>query len=205
MNKLSILSCFLFLISIKLTAQQRTDEKILDTLHYAFPLKDNKVYYERIVEAPGQTKDHLYKTVKSWGVNAFNSQKDILQADDKEVGIIAYKYFFNNTFKAPKVFGVEAVADWKYWQVMKIFLKDGKAKIIIEDVTLNDIGYNGFTIETFRSSTESYFKKSMMGKGYREKYYAETYRNFTNANFKITGLIDDLEKTLKSGKSEFDF
>lgn len=205
MNKLSILSCIFLLTFIKSMGQQQTDEKILDTLHYAFPLRDNKVYYERIVEAPGQTRDNLYKIVKSWGVSAFNSQKDILQADDKEGGIIAYKYFFKTIFKAPKVFGVEAVADWKYWQVMKIFLKDGKAKIVIDDVTLNDIGYSGFTIETFRSSTESYFKKSMMGKGYREKYYAETYRNFQRANTKINSLIDELEKALHSGKSEFDF
>lgn len=177
----------------------------IDTLHYAFSLKDNKVYYERVIEVPKQSKDNIYKIVKSWGVNAFNSQKDVLQADDKETGIIAYKYFFKTIFKAPKVFGVEAVADWKYWQVMKIFLKDEKAKIIIEDVSLNDIGYSGFTIETFRSSTEDYFKKSMMGKGYREKYYAETYKNFQNANSKITATIDELEKALKSGKSDFDF
>lgn len=197
MNKLIILSILCLLIVVKLAGQ--------DTLHYAFSLKDNKVYYERVIEVSGKNKDDLYSISKSWGVNTFNSQKDVLQADDKSGGIIAYKYFFKIPFKSPKVLGVENISDWQYWQILKIFLKDEKVKIVVEDVVLKDIGYGGFTIETFKSSTEDYFKRSMMGKGYREKYYAETYRNFQGANSKIKSLIDDLEKALKSGKSEFDF
>lgn len=176
-----------------------------DTLHYAFSLKDNKVYYERVIEIPGKKKENLYMITKSWGVNNFNSQKDVVQADDKEAGIIAYKFFFKKTFRAPKVLGVENSADWQFWQVMKVYIKDDKAKIIIEDVQLKDIGFSGYTIETFKSSTEDYFRRSMMGKGYREKYYAETYRCFKNANIEIIALMDSLEKTLKSGKSDFDF
>lgn len=174
-----------------------------DTLHYAFSLKDNEIYYERIVELPNQTKDDIYKVVKSWGVNAFNSQKDVIQADDRETGIVAYKFFFTKLFHAPKLFGVATTADWKYWQVMKVFLKDEKVKVIVEDVELNGIGYNGFKIETFKSNTEEYFKK--MGKGYREKYYAETYKNFQSAHMEIVALMNELEKSLKSGKSDFDF
>jgi hypothetical protein len=176
-----------------------------DTLHYAFSLKDNKIYYERIVDVPGKKKENLYTIAKSWGVNNFNSQKDVMQADDKESGILAYKFFFKKAFHQPKLLGVENIMDWQYWQVMKVFLKDEKAKIIIEDVQLKDIGYSGYTIETFKSSTESYFKKNMMGKGYREKYYAETYKSFKNANSEILAIMDSLEKTLKSGKSDFDF
>src|SRR4051812_29627350 len=108
--------------------------KAQDTLHYAFSLKENKVYYERIIETPKQTKEILYKKVKSWGVNAFNSQKDVLQADDKESGIIAYKFFFKKPFHQPRIMGVDNVMDWQYWQVLKVFLKDEKVKIIIDDV-----------------------------------------------------------------------
>lgn len=193
---------FIFLLSLSINYINIFAQ---DTLHYAFSLKDNKIYYERVISIPGQTKDNLYKVVKSWGVNAFNSQKDVLQADDKETGIVAYKFFFTKSFQAPKVLGVTSVAEWKYWQVMKVLLKDEKVKILIDDVELKDIGYGGFKIETFRTSTEEYFKKSMMGKGYREKYYAETYKNFQSANYQIIYFINELEKALKSGKSEFDF
>lgn len=203
MNKLTFIFSFILISSFGLNAQKQAEKQ--DTLHYAFSLKDNKIYYERIIGVQGQNRDNLYKIVKSWGVNAFNSQKDVLQADDKETGIIAYKFFFTKTFQAPKIFGVVSTAEWKYWQVMKVFLKDEKIKVIIEDVELNEVGYGGFKIETFKSSTEEYFKKSMMGKGYREKYYAETYENFQSAHAKITDMIDDLEKALKSGKSDFDF
>lgn len=197
MFKFYFLLCFMMLIEVNLLAQ--------DTLHHAFSLKENKIYYERVVDAPGKMKDLLYKIVKSWGVNEFNSQKDILQADDKEIGIVAYKFFFKKPFQQPKVLGVLNIMDWQYWQVMKIFLKDEKVKIIIQDVQLKDIGYDGYTIETFRSSTEEYFKRNMMGKGYREKYYLETYKNFQAANNEIISIIDNLEKKLKADKSEFDF
>ena len=176
-----------------------------DTLHRAFSLKDNKVYYERIIDLPSQKKDQIYKSVKSWGVNAFNSQKDVLQADDRETGIVAFKYFFTVVFEAPKMLGITNAADWKYWQILKVFLKDDKVKVIVEDVLLNEPWHGDMKIETIRSSTEELLKKSMAGKGYRERYYAQVYKNFQKANARILATIDDLEHALKSGKSDFDF
>jgi len=48
-------------------------------------------------------------------------------------------------------------------------------------------------------------KKGMYGKGYREKYFDETKKNFKKANDIFSGLIDDISAKIKSGKGEFDF
>lgn len=176
-----------------------------DTLHRAFSLKDDKVCYERIIDLPGQDKDQLYKSVKSWGVNAFNSQKDVLQADDRESGIVAFKYFFTEVFEAPKMMGITSAVDWKYWQVMKVFLKDEKVKVVVQDVMLKEPSLGELKVETIRSSTEDVLRRSMAGKGYRERYYTQVYKNFQKADAHILATIANLEKTLKSGKSEFDF
>lgn len=170
-----------------------------------FPLKDSSIYYEKIVSIDSSTKENIYKGVKSWGVNAFRSQKDVLQADDKELGLIAYKYWFDETFNAPPVLGTKVSSEWKYWATMKIFIRDAKVKIIVQDVDIKEIGGATPSIRTLRADIEPYYKKGMFGKSYRDKYFEEAKINFQKADKSIVAMIDELILYLKSGKSEFDF
>lgn len=72
--------------------------------------------HERIVDADSLSKDQIYKIVKSWGVDAFKSQKDVTQADDREVGIIAFKSFFEISFWSPIL---HPDIKWQYSFTMK--------------------------------------------------------------------------------------
>jgi hypothetical protein len=126
MKRLLIL---LLLAPIILTAQDAT-------LLSPFPISEGKVKYEKIIEVPGATKEVLYGRTKAWALAFYNSQKDVLQLDDKEAGVIAYKGFFSQSYVSPKMYGFNVPSTFQYWETIKIFLKDGKAKIVITDISV---------------------------------------------------------------------
>lgn len=196
----------LFLIVFEDTKAQEPAESV-------FPVKDSAIYYERIVTLDSTTKENIYKGVKSWGVNAFKSQKDVLQADDKEIGLIAYKYWFSEIYNA-EFEGIKSSAEWKYNATMKIFIKDDKIKIVIQDIGLREGGpiltfkadYER-VIKEMETSNKTYAKysKKIYTPELKQKHFSEAKRNFEKANTSILSTIQSLVSYLKSGNSEFDF
>jgi Domain of unknown function (DUF4468) with TBP-like fold len=183
-----------------------------------FSLKDGTIYYEKIITLDSTTKENIYIAVKSWGVNAFKSQKDVLQADEKEIGLIAYKYWFAETFNAVLEAGKTVSFDWKYYSTLKIFIKNDKVKIVVQDIELKNQDDYSMPILTLNADMESVTKKlSLENKDYakydkevntpevKAKRFSETKRNFEKANKSILTTIEQLAEYLKSGKSEFDF
>jgi hypothetical protein len=124
-------------------------------LYHVFPLKDGIITYEKIIEIPGVSKDDLYNRAKSWALPFYSSQKDALQTDDKEAGLLAYKGFFSQIFFPPRVMGVKVEYDNReYWEIVKILVKDGKAKIVVSNIHVEVDSKGGFpfTIENFETS-----------------------------------------------------
>jgi hypothetical protein len=191
---------FTFLVSVSLFSNSQ------EPAEGVFPLKEGSILYEKVISIDSFSKDDIYKSVKSWGVSAFKSQKDVLQADDKETGLVAYKFIFTILFESPPVLGKRYASDWTYWATMRVYIKEGKAKITVSDVDIKDPPGTGTpSILTFRKDMDPVFKKAMYGKGGREKYYAEAKGNFIKANERINELILDLESAMKKGSREFDF
>lgn len=173
-----------------------------------FPIKDSVIYYEKIANIDSLSKDQIYKSIKSWGVNAFVSQKDVVQADDKESGLIAYKFFFTQLFSPPKIWGLGTTTTIEYWCVLKVFIKDNKIKITVTDLSFKNAGSYGTTstsILHYRRDYEEMLKKSLMGKNYRDKLYDSLRTSFIDANYHITNLINNVVTAAKSGKGDFDF
>ena len=48
------------------------------------------------------SKNTLFSRAKNWAISEYNSQKDALQVDDKEGGMLAYKGYFTNLFECFK-------------------------------------------------------------------------------------------------------
>ncbi|HYE68722.1 MAG TPA: DUF4468 domain-containing protein [Anaerovoracaceae bacterium] len=170
-------------------------------------MKDGSVYYERVIDIDSGSKDELYAKVKTWALDNFRSQKDALQSDDRELGLLAYRSFFINSFEWPIILGRRIVGDWQYWSTMKIYLKDNKAKIVIDNVKVNGDNYLPNTsIENYLSASEEELRRNMSGKGYRQKFREKAIENFRIANQKFAATIASLTEALKSkSKSEFDF
>ena len=56
-----------------------------------FPMKDSAIVFTELAEKQSLNKAAMYKNVKIWFAEYFNSVKDVLQMDDKELGIILGK------------------------------------------------------------------------------------------------------------------
>lgn len=191
-----------------------------DSLMYGiFPLVENHISYQRIVEVPGKSKDDLYKMIKLWSVSAFNSQKDALQTDDRISGLIIYKFNFNSSFESPKIDGASETISTTYWQNLKFYIKDGKLKIIIDNLSLR-MGESTFNVEIYGSDIKDFndkaiedVKKTMkvsekLERQMRENasnYDKSVIQNFLVADKEINKLLAGVETYIKSGKSEFDF
>lgn len=78
---------WLILFSSPTFAQNRTIASI-------FPLTDSKIYYEKVILTDSLKKEEIYKKLKTFALDLYTSQKDALQADDKETGILFYHGYF---------------------------------------------------------------------------------------------------------------
>src|SRR5438477_1445008 len=103
-----------------------------------FPRKDDKVLYEIVVTVDSTSKNTLFSRAKNWAISEYNSQKDALQVDDKEGGMLAYKGYFTNLFEWPPRMGISPKEEWQYWETFKILFKENKVKISITDFKITD-------------------------------------------------------------------
>jgi hypothetical protein len=127
------LLCFLLLFPIFGFAQG-------DTLVKIFPLADGQIRYEKIVDADTVNKGELMKRAKLWALNSLTSQKDALQTEDKDAGLLAYTSFFAIPYRSQV--GAQVVqVDWRYWNTLKMFFKDGKVKLVMENFQHETSGY----------------------------------------------------------------
>lgn len=192
------MKCFLFILLPFVTNSQEPADSI-------FPLKDGKIHYEKIFTIDSASKDQLFTKMKTWATTAFVSQKDVLQSEDKEAGILIYKSFIAETMVFPSVMGVKSTTDWQYWYLLQFFFKDGKMKVVIDNIELRDRTYGTtYSIFTYRKDTEGNYKKGMAGKGYRDRIYASVRSNFKETNDDLNAFMTIIERSAKV-KAENDF
>lgn len=169
-----------------------------------FPVKDGKIYYEKVFNVDSTSKNELFSRAREWALTAFVSQKNALQTEDKEDGYIFYKTQYNNTFVMNAGVGRKSESKWAYDNLVKIYIKDGKAKISIQEISLNAEGYPNNSVLTFREDNDSYLKKMLYGKGYREVIYKSARSNFIETNQFFMGMMANFETAInKKSASTF--
>lgn len=102
MSKLLLLLTTLF-CSFSALAQKADAIAVTD-----FPIKDDKLYYEGVVDvAPTAKQLDLYRTGRTWFVDTYVDAKEVLQLDDKADGKMMgkgrYKYSFINGINVSQV------------------------------------------------------------------------------------------------------
>jgi hypothetical protein len=179
------------------------------------PMKDGKVYYELIFNVDSTSKAQLFARAQQWALGNFNSQKAALQIDDKEQGILAYKGFFSLQYNYPPKMGVKGTADWQYWHLLKILVKDNKVKIIATDFSIKDesTSYAFSSVGLFDKQilieqTPEALARQLKQYGYGDKYKSraleEMTENFKLANLQIKSQMDAIRAAMIS-KAETDF
>jgi hypothetical protein len=177
-----------------------------------FPLADSSVYYEKVFTVDGIKKDTLYTRARQWALNTFVSQKSALQSEDREGGVIYYHTFLQ-AYIPTRVLGYSANAPVKYWFFLKIYAKDGKAKIVIdrvqyafeemEPVSVLNLGKNGDQAfeETYKLAKMKIKDQDRVD----HKNQMDEYRKSLIAlDVNIRALMEDFGRAIsKKGEAEF--
>lgn len=92
-----------------------------------------KILYTEVVQVPGASQAELYARAKLWFADTFKSAKAVVQADDKDAGIIQ-----GTAFQDISVVAMGMPSAVKLWYTIKIALKDGRYKYDITDLRVQN-------------------------------------------------------------------
>jgi hypothetical protein len=107
-----------------------------------------RILYTEVVPASGASQGELYARAKLWFADTFKATKAVVQADDKEAGIIQGTAF--------QEIIVADEGPIKLWYTIKIALKDGRYKYDINDLR----------VQSYASPYVSYLGEPTPAEGY---------------------------------------
>ncbi|MDO7874097.1 DUF4468 domain-containing protein [Hymenobacter sp. ASUV-10] len=107
------------------------------------------VTYTGVVEAPGATKAQLYARGLEWMARTYQSANDAVQLKDAEQGKLVAKGFMVVTLAAPNVgmamLGVPQPSTMLLEQTLSLYLKDGRYKYVLTDLSLKGVSSRDVT------------------------------------------------------------
>ena len=98
------------------------------------PITDSDRTFERVVEAPGYSKEQIFNGTKIWIAENFKSAKAVLEYENKDTGTI-----IGNGIISYPCSGLEyiAKADWKVPFTMRVDIKDQKFRLTFSNLHLS--------------------------------------------------------------------
>jgi hypothetical protein len=200
--------CFLwsaFVICVDVSAQ--------DSLLYGiFPVREGKVTYESVIEVPNTPAEELYTRAKLWALSAFKSQKAALQSEDKTLGLQYYQGYLSQVHENPQYFGARTSVVWDYWNDVRVYVKENRAKIIVQNnrlnirgTTLTTVLSSDYNLVTFKEDADNFYKKANFNNAYRTRYWEGAHADFKVIDKEYRALLASFEKTMTSSKKESDF
>ena len=181
MIKIFILLFVLF-ISNEILAQ--------DQLLNILPLKDGKVTYSGVVQMQGVSKDEMYKRVKMWFLNNYNSSKDVIQFDDRENGEVIGK----GCFKALWMVRFYTALPINVWKTIKIQIKDDWFRYEITDFKMR----NYYLSSQNASLTDVGISLEQWNKGHD----ANNKKFYPVINNQIIAIIKSLQNAIENTLSD---
>lgn len=106
-------------------------------------LVTGKIVYEEVVQAEGLTKTVLYSNALEWFALKYNSANDVILLNDENSGKIIGKGIFKIVYftREPSIF-----------HTISVYIKEGKYKYVISDLSYNDNQNDLFALEDFPKS-----------------------------------------------------
>ena len=98
------------------------------------PAPESELTFERVVDAPGFTKDQLFEASKVWIAQNFRSAKAVLEYENKAEG----KIIGNGIINYP-CDGIECLgkSDWSAHFTMQVDIKDQKFKLAFSNLRIS--------------------------------------------------------------------
>jgi hypothetical protein len=173
---------FILIFALFFTQEIFAQDKLLGIL----PLREGKVTYSDVVQIQGVSKDEMYKRVKLWFIETYNSSKDVIQLDDKDHGEIIGK----GCFRAKWNFRFYTALSMNVWKTIKIQIKNDSLRYEISDFRLN----NYF----FPTQNASLSDASVPLEAWNKGHDANNKRFYPRINNQMIALINSLEAAIKS-------
>lgn len=172
------------------------------------------IIYDSVYEVNG-TKDELYTKAKVWIADIFRSSIRVIDADDKESGLIVCKGNIKYTVikdgikgrgkrKSIEKFKVGGDAEFN----LKIFLKDNKCRIVVDGIRIPMLeeataaGLGDLKTEwAILNSVTAYQKDDTIEERVR-------FNNYQSRDMAVNDRIGDMMHSLRSAlnkKGDFDF
>jgi hypothetical protein len=122
-----------------LSASWASAQAVGDTIKLPVSADTHLVTYSEVVQAPGVSQSELYSRAKLWFASTFKSAKDVVQADEKEAGVVQ-----GTGWSTTYVKSLGIPSPQKLWYTVKIAVKDGRYKYDISSFQIeNEAGqYN---------------------------------------------------------------
>jgi hypothetical protein len=95
--------------------------------------------------------EQIYSATKSWFGENFKSAKEVITSDNKEGGVIVARYI--STYS---MVGTNA----RFYNVMKVYIKDGKAKIHISSI---ENAEHDYSLESYVLKKDNTFRGMYSG------------------------------------------
>ncbi|MDO7849195.1 DUF4468 domain-containing protein [Hymenobacter sp. M29] len=93
----------------------------LDSLKFPLDADTHRITYAEVVPVEGASQAELYARAKLWFASTFKSAKDVVQAEDKEAGVLQGKGWQDIYIKS---MGIPSAS--KLWYTVKLAVKDGR-------------------------------------------------------------------------------
>ncbi|WPV65959.1 DUF4468 domain-containing protein [Chitinophaga sp. LS1] len=162
-------------------------------LYNIFPIHNGKIRYEKIIHVDSVSKNDIYTRIKEWALENYNSQKATKQEDDKDAGFLVYTGYFEKPFEG-KMKRTSIIDDRQVWNTIKFYVKEGRVKIIIDDIRIRSKVYaaNVFTSLSSNIGDAWYIEKY-------ESYYKDKNTSWVEQNkVYFNSLNKDFYNTLSN-------
>ncbi len=149
------------------------------------------VSFSEVIPVEGASKEELFIRARAWFAESFTDSKSVLQINDKESGELVGKALFGYT---SGVFMGSGARQGHIKYTIKILVKDGRYKYVIEDFIHEASPYNKMP-DSWGLLEYGKVMKGRGGKGFVEKVMNEMIdMSNRTAQSLIVGLVKTMNK-----------
>jgi hypothetical protein len=102
-----------------------------DSIKFPIDPTSQRITYSEVVQQPGVSQAELYARAKLWFANTFKSAKDVVQAEDKDAGVMQGTGWQDIYIKS---MGIPSAS--KLWYTVKLAAKEGRYRYEITEFRL---------------------------------------------------------------------
>jgi hypothetical protein len=129
---------FLTIVSITITYARGQN----NVFNFPIDSTTGKITFQDVVQMGSLKKDDLFNKVKLWVINNYPSPKDVINVEDKDIGVLKLKPQFKRQKKSENLTYDEVI----YFD-LDIYVKDGRYKYIITNLKSSTVTSRSTSID----------------------------------------------------------